>query len=156
MMIKGSVAGPIRFTSQGSFASRAQCESDRDKLVHDSQRHSITIRGGWSHYGFHSPNAFAQCVASAFQTSCVECGGRQWSLERQCHCPPPPALDVTGFWEGRSMGICSARSRCGGMVLISLAMIQNESSITGMYRCDASNVACRPLPAPDPAPFCEL
>ena len=59
--------------------------------------------------------------------------------------PPPPALDVTGFWEGRSMGICSARSRCGGMVLISLAMIQNESSITGMYRCDASNVTCRPL-----------
>ena len=43
------------------------------------------------------------------------------------------------------MGICSARSRCGGMVLISLAMIQNDSSITGMYRCDTANVTCRTL-----------
>jgi len=59
--------------------------------------------------------------------------------------PPPPALDVTGFWEGRSIGICSARSRCGGVVLISLAMIQNESSITGMYRCAPGNVTCRAL-----------
>ena len=59
--------------------------------------------------------------------------------------PPPPALNVTGFWEGRSMGICSARSRCVGMVLISLAMIQNESSITGMYRCATGNVTCRAL-----------
>ena len=31
------------------------------------------------------------------------------------------------------------------MVLISLAMIQNESSITGMYRCTSGNVTCRAL-----------
>jgi len=60
--------------------------------------------------------------------------------------PTPPAVDVTGFWEGRSMGSCAAQmSRCGGVVLISLSMIQNQSEITGMYRCATGNVMCRNL-----------
>ncbi|HKD68952.1 MAG TPA: hypothetical protein VKB84_19060 [Candidatus Binataceae bacterium] len=62
MMIKGAVAGPIRFTSQGSFGSRAQCETERNKLAQDWQKHSIIARGGWSQHGFTSPNAFARCV----------------------------------------------------------------------------------------------
>ncbi|MGO9056143.1 MAG: hypothetical protein ACLQU2_01955, partial [Candidatus Binataceae bacterium] len=54
--------------------------------------------------------------------------------------PVPPAVDITGFWEGRSIGACMARvSRCGAAVLISLSMIQNESEITGMYRCATGN-----------------
>jgi hypothetical protein len=60
--------------------------------------------------------------------------------------PVPPAVDVTGFWEGRSNGACMARvPRCGAVVLISLSMIQNESEITGMYRCATGNAMCRNL-----------
>jgi hypothetical protein len=60
--------------------------------------------------------------------------------------PTPPAVDVTGFWEGRSTGSCAARmARCGGVVLISLSMIQTEAAITGMYRCATGNTLCRNL-----------
>ena len=62
--------------------------------------------------------------------------------------PPPlaPEVDVTGFWEGRSMGNCVARmSRCGAVDLISLSMIQNQSAITGTYRCASGNALCRNL-----------
>jgi hypothetical protein len=64
-MAKGAVAGPIRFTSRGDFETRANCESDRTKLVQDWTRHSIIARGGWSHFGFTSPNVFAQCIAKS-------------------------------------------------------------------------------------------
>jgi hypothetical protein len=64
MMIKGSAAGPIHFTSQGAYPGRNQCESERTRLLHSWRRLSLTTRGGWSRYGMHTPNAFAQCVAN--------------------------------------------------------------------------------------------
>jgi hypothetical protein len=61
--------------------------------------------------------------------------------------PPPPALDVTGLWEGRSEDACVAKmTRCGGVVRISLTMFQNDdASITGTYRCAPGNMMCRNL-----------
>jgi hypothetical protein len=60
--------------------------------------------------------------------------------------PIPPKVDVTGFWEGRSETSCVARmSRCGGVVQISLSMIQNQADITGTYRCTTGNTTCRNL-----------
>jgi hypothetical protein len=62
--------------------------------------------------------------------------------------PPPvrPMVDVTGHWEGRSFASCVGRlPRCGAMVAISLSMIQNESDISGVYRCATGNVICRNL-----------
>jgi len=35
--------------------------------------------------------------------------------------------------------------RCGAMVLISLSMFQNETKITGVYRCATGNMMCRNL-----------
>jgi len=64
MMVKGSVAGPVRFTARGEFESRSQCESDRHKLVESWRRHSIVARGGWTKYGFTTPNVFAQCASA--------------------------------------------------------------------------------------------
>jgi hypothetical protein len=63
-MVKGSVAGPVHFTAQGESESREQCETDRHKLVQDWRRHSIVARGGWSQFGFTSPNVFAQCISA--------------------------------------------------------------------------------------------
>jgi hypothetical protein len=63
-MVKGSVVGPVRFTARGEFESRSQCESDRHKLVHSWRQHSIVARGGWSKYGFTTPNVFAQCASA--------------------------------------------------------------------------------------------
>jgi hypothetical protein len=65
MMAKGSLVGPLHFTSRGEFASRDQCEADRHKLLNDWRRHSIVARGGWSRRGFTTPNAFAQCLSAA-------------------------------------------------------------------------------------------
>jgi hypothetical protein len=62
--------------------------------------------------------------------------------------PPPlkPTVDVTGFWEGNSVGSCQARmARCGAVEIISLSMIQNDAQITGMYRCATGNEICRNL-----------
>ncbi len=60
--------------------------------------------------------------------------------------PPPPALDVTGLWEGRSQDACVAKmTRCGGMVRISLTMFQSSSNITGIYGCAPGNMMCRNL-----------
>jgi hypothetical protein len=57
-----------------------------------------------------------------------------------------PTVDVTGIWQGSSLGACMARlPRCGAMVLISLSMFQNESKITGVYRCATGNIICRNL-----------
>jgi hypothetical protein len=64
MMVKGSVAGPIRFTAQGNFESRPECESRRQEMVQSWRHHSITARGGWARLGFTSPNVFAQCVSA--------------------------------------------------------------------------------------------
>ena len=59
--------------------------------------------------------------------------------------PLPPKVDVTGFWEGRSMGGCTAwMPGCGARVRITLSMIQNHSQVTGTYTC-ASNTLCRNL-----------
>jgi hypothetical protein len=60
--------------------------------------------------------------------------------------PIAPALDVTGFWQGRSFGTCAGRMPgCAGMSLISLSMIQDESKISGMYRCATGTTLCRNL-----------
>jgi hypothetical protein len=60
--------------------------------------------------------------------------------------PLPPTVDVTGFWEGGLIDICAGRmSGCGGIVRISLSMIQNESGIMGMYRCATASAVCRNL-----------
>jgi hypothetical protein len=60
--------------------------------------------------------------------------------------PPPPSVDVTGFWQGRSIGVCAARMPgCAGMSLISLSMIQDQSKISGMYRCATGTTLCRNL-----------
>jgi hypothetical protein len=54
-----------------------------------------------------------------------------------------PTVDVTGFWEGRAIGACIPQvGRCG-MVLISLDMIQNDSDVTGTYRCANGSIMCR-------------
>jgi hypothetical protein len=65
MMVKGAVAGPVHFVSQGEFDSRGQCESDRHQLIQDWRRHSIIARGGWAKHGFTTPNIFAQCISAA-------------------------------------------------------------------------------------------
>jgi hypothetical protein len=57
--------------------------------------------------------------------------------------PMPPSVDVTGFWAGRSFGTCGRR--LGGMSLISFSMIQNESKISGTYRCAIGPTMCRDL-----------
>jgi hypothetical protein len=64
-MSKGSVVGPLRFTSRGEFSNRSECETDRHKLLTDWQRHSLMARGGWSRRGFTTPNAFAQCLSES-------------------------------------------------------------------------------------------
>jgi hypothetical protein len=64
MMVKGAVAGPVHFVSQGGFDSRSQCESDRHKLIQDWRQHSIIARGGWAKHGFTAPNIFAQCIGA--------------------------------------------------------------------------------------------
>ncbi len=62
--------------------------------------------------------------------------------------PQPPALDVTGIWDGLSVATCAGRmARCGGVVRISLAMIQNDSAISGTYRCSSRYAMCRSLNA---------
>jgi hypothetical protein len=64
MMVKGAVAGPVHFISQGEFERRGECESDRHKLIQDWRRHSIIARGGWAKHGFTTPNVFAQCIGA--------------------------------------------------------------------------------------------
>jgi hypothetical protein len=56
-----------------------------------------------------------------------------------------PTVDVTGFWDGRSTGSCHARMGRCGTVEISLSMIQNESQVSGIYRCATGSVPCRNL-----------
>jgi hypothetical protein len=62
VMSKGSMVGPVHFSSQGEFNSRHECETDRHKLIHDWRKHSIIARGGWAKHGITTPNAFAQCI----------------------------------------------------------------------------------------------
>ncbi len=64
-MVKGSMAGPVRFTARGDFASRSECESDRTGMVQDWLKHSVIARGGWSRFGFTSPNVFIQCISDS-------------------------------------------------------------------------------------------
>jgi hypothetical protein len=64
MMVKGAVAGPVHFVSQGEFGNRSQCESDRHKLIQDWRQHSIIAHGGWAKHGFTTPNIFAQCIGA--------------------------------------------------------------------------------------------
>src|SRR5262245_42900089 len=64
-MSKGSMVGPVHFTSQGESNSRHECESDRRKLIHDWRQHSIIARGGWARHGITTPNSFAHCISSS-------------------------------------------------------------------------------------------
>jgi hypothetical protein len=64
VMSKGSMVGPVHFASQGEFNSRAACEADRHKLIHDWRKHSIIAHGGWAKHGITTPNAFAQCISA--------------------------------------------------------------------------------------------
>lgn len=65
MMSKGSMVGPVHFSSQSEFNSRHECEADRHKLIHDWRQHSIIAKGGWAKHGINNPNAFAQCISGA-------------------------------------------------------------------------------------------
>jgi hypothetical protein len=91
-----------------------------------------------------SPSQFHR-LRTAARLLLVLIAGFAWHSCSVLSPPPiPPALDVTGFWEGNSMGSCVARlPRCGAIEVISLSMIQNESKITGSYRCDTGNIVCR-------------
>jgi hypothetical protein len=64
---KGSMIGPVNFTSQGEFNSRHECESDRRKLIYDWRPHSVIARGGWARHGITTPNSFAHCISSSDQ-----------------------------------------------------------------------------------------
>jgi hypothetical protein len=63
MLAKGSVAGPIRFTSSSIFASRQDCEVSRRKALEQWRQSSVVQRGGWGKHGITTPNAFVQCIA---------------------------------------------------------------------------------------------
>jgi hypothetical protein len=63
MLAKGSMVGPIRFTSTAAFSSRHECESSRTKLLAQWRQHSVIARGGWGKHGMTTPNGFVQCAA---------------------------------------------------------------------------------------------
>ncbi len=63
MLAKGSVVGPIRFTSTSGFASRQNCEISRRKALEQWRQSSVVQRGGWGKHGITTPNGFLQCIA---------------------------------------------------------------------------------------------
>lgn len=65
MLAKGSVAGPIPFTSSAAFASRHECETSRNKMLVQWRQYNVIQRGGWSRHGFTTPNGFVQCISEA-------------------------------------------------------------------------------------------
>jgi hypothetical protein len=63
LLARGSVVGPIHFTSSSAFASRQECESSRRKALEQWRHNSVIQRGGWGKHGITTPNAFVQCIA---------------------------------------------------------------------------------------------
>ncbi|MBV8055618.1 MAG: hypothetical protein JO071_10305 [Deltaproteobacteria bacterium] len=61
-MEHGPVLGPLEFILRAKFASRAECEPARRKLVAEWLQLSVIKRGSWNKYGFTSPGAFVRCV----------------------------------------------------------------------------------------------
>jgi hypothetical protein len=61
-MSKGSILGPLQFTSQAEFPSREKCEPARDALVDVWRRRSVIKRGGWDKYGIATTAGFIRCV----------------------------------------------------------------------------------------------
>jgi hypothetical protein len=58
-----------------------------------------------------------------------------------------PALDVSGVWEGASKvspcGFGQQETFCNSINRITLSLVQDNSTITGSYRCEYGNAGCR-------------
>ena len=61
-MEHGPVMGPLKFITRGKFASRADCEPERRKLITEWRQLSVIKRGTWDRYGFTNPGVFVRCV----------------------------------------------------------------------------------------------
>jgi hypothetical protein len=74
------------------------------------------------------------------------------SLGPTANPPPqsPPAIDLTGVWQGRSFADCpivtvTNPGRCGAMEYITFTIFQDGPRISGSYRCAFGNENCRDL-----------
>ena len=63
-MNRGTVVGPVRLNSHGTFQSREDCETARRKLNAQWAAHSVMKRGGWERFGLRSPGEFTRCMPS--------------------------------------------------------------------------------------------
>ncbi len=67
--------------------------------------------------------------------------------------PPPSSRviesrrDLTGVWEGLAADDCSFRridkTQCTGVFQITLTLIEQNSNLTGFYKCAAGTIACQ-------------
>ncbi len=55
--------------------------------------------------------------------------------------------DLTGVWEGFAVDDCTFRkvnlAQCAGTVHVMLTLIQQESAVSGFYKCTAGTIACQ-------------
>jgi hypothetical protein len=55
--------------------------------------------------------------------------------------------DLTGVWEGLAADDCSFRktdkTQCTGVFQIALTLIEQNSNLTGFYKCAAGTIACQ-------------
>ncbi len=62
---------------------------------------------------------------------------------------PRPMLDFSGVWEGQSVASCTQfnpfaiNTRCNAINKIAITMVQENTKITGFYKCAIGNMICR-------------
>lgn len=62
---------------------------------------------------------------------------------------PRPIFDASGVWDGKSVASCTSfnplgfNTRCNAVNKIVLTMVQENTKITGFYKCSIGNMDCR-------------
>ncbi|HTW88259.1 MAG TPA: hypothetical protein VMD75_09645 [Candidatus Binataceae bacterium] len=60
-----------------------------------------------------------------------------------------PIFDASGVWDGQSIASCTSfnplgfNTRCNAVNKILLTMVQENTKITGFYKCSIGNMDCR-------------
>jgi hypothetical protein len=87
-----------------------------------------------------------QCVA-ALALAIVVAGCSLRTPESWSGAASDDADDITGVWEGLAVDDCSFRiidqNRCATTVRIMLTLIQQDSAVSGFYKCATDTTACR-------------
>jgi hypothetical protein len=93
--------------------------------------------------------AFAGCAASSSSPGAAAPVAATSAADASQALAARPMLDFSGVWDGQSVASCmqfnpfAINTRCNAINKIAITMVQENTKITGFYKCTIGNMDCR-------------